>query len=147
MTASTISMTEDKKDVVLLSEYIKGYDNRKEACLNREIFFFIIIITAAFITVIFYALIHKICATFLLIASFLLSDILFTFVKTILHYIAEVDNENSETIIISTHFYSKDFLGTIFLGVLMKNGTVASFSDVCGSEDQGSHPHRTAATV
>lgn len=147
MTASTISMTEDKKDVVLLSEYIKGYDNRKEACLNREIFFFIIIITAAFITVIFYALIHKICATFLLIASFLLSDILFTFVKTILHYIAEVDNENSETIIISTHFYSKDFLGTIFLGVLMKNGTVVSFSDVCGSEDQGSHPHRTAATV
>lgn len=146
MTASTISMTEDKKDVVLLSEYIKGYDNRKEACLNREIFFFFII-TAAFITVIFYALIHKICATFLLIASFLLSDILFTFVKTILHYIAEVDNENSETIIISTHFYSKDFLGTIFLGVLMKNGTVVSFSDVCGSEDQGFHPHRTAATV
>lgn len=147
MTASTISMTEDKKDVVLLSEYIKGYNNRKEACLNREIFFFIFIITAAFITVIFYALIHKICATFLLIASFLLSDILFTFVKTILHYIAEVDNENSETIIISTHFYSKDFLGTIFMGVLMKNGTVVSFSDVCGSEDQGFHPHRTAATV
>lgn len=83
----------------------------------------------------------------MLIASFLLSDILFTFVKTILHYIAEVDNENSETIIISTHFYSKDFLGTIFLGVLMKNRTVVSFSDVCGSEDQGSHPHRTAATV
>lgn len=146
MTASTISMTEDKKDVVLLSEYIKGYDNRKEACLNREIFF-IIIITAAFISVTFYALIHKICATFLLIASFLLSDILFTFVKTILHYIAEVDNQNSETIIISTHFYSKDFLGTIFLGVLMKNGTLVSFSDVCGSEDQGFHPHRTAATV
>lgn len=44
MTASTISMTEDKKDVVLLSEYIKGYDNRKEACLNREIFFLLILL-------------------------------------------------------------------------------------------------------
>lgn len=44
MTASTISMTEDKKDVVLLSEHIKGYDNRKEACLNREIFLLLLLL-------------------------------------------------------------------------------------------------------